>query len=73
MNKPSLNVRRGILAALALLSVLCVTNYYLDLHVFGRFNKQVMIASMALVLLVWMYIGPHINEIREYRENKHKS
>jgi hypothetical protein len=73
MTKLSFNGKRIVLGIALLICLLCVTNYYSNLGIFGRFDKQAVIASFIVVILIQHFIGPSFSEIQEYRDKKYQT
>ncbi len=65
-----MRVKRLIAGASLLVCLACVANYYLDVGVFGRFNREAMIVSFIVLFFVLAYVGPTLQEIRDYRASK---
>jgi hypothetical protein len=61
------NNKRLIVGVALLPCLFCVVNYYLNFGIFGRFGKQVLVASFIALYLVMQFIGPTVDEVRAYR------
>lgn len=70
VSKLSLNSKRVIIGIGLCVCILSAANYYLDLGVFGRFGKPIMLISLLAMLLFQRFVGPTFDEITEYRNKK---
>ena len=68
----TLNQKRLGVGLLTVFGSLSGLNYLAGWNIFGRFDKQVMIGTLFLLFLHIFFVGPSIEEIHEYRANKHK-
>ncbi len=73
MRKLSFNGKRVIAGIGFLISLFCLGNYLLDFHIFGRFNKEILIASVILNVLYLHYFGPTLRELQDHRDNNKRS
>ena len=65
----SLRARR-IFVGLALAPcIVTVANYYLGWGLFGRPEKWSIAVSFVVLFLVMRYLGPTVQQLREYRES----
>ena len=64
----SFQTRRALVGIALLPCLLSVANVYLGWNLFGRFDKQVLVACFILLLLVMRYLGPTVDQVKKYRE-----
>ena len=67
MRKLSFNEKRALAGVATAAAVLCSASYFLHLHVFGAADKSVMIVSFVLLGIDVLYVGPTVEELRDYR------
>jgi hypothetical protein len=72
MKKPSYESRRVIALAAIAISLLCAANYYIGPHLFGKYDKQVMVLGFVILGLSQVIFGISPDEIQKYRDNKLK-
>jgi hypothetical protein len=65
--KLSFTGKRVLVGIVSLLPLFCVVNYFLDLHIFGQYDKKVLVASFIVAAIIANYFGPTFREVREYR------
>jgi hypothetical protein len=63
----SFGIRRVFVGCALLLCILAVVNYYLEWGLFGRFSRWAIAASFVSLFLVMRYLGPTVQEVRDYR------
>lgn len=68
--KLSYKARRALVGIALAACGLCIANYYFHLHFFGRFDEQVMFASLFIYAIILLYVGPSVEEMRKYRDRK---
>lgn len=59
----------GILLSIGLF---CAANYYLEWHVFGRFDKAVMIGTFLVMFIYLVRVGPTLDEMLDHREARNR-
>jgi hypothetical protein len=57
--------RRRVVAFALESNLFCLANYYLKLHLFGQFNKAVLVASYVLLGVALFFIGPTLEELHK--------
>jgi hypothetical protein len=63
--------RKRLVVGIALVMTLLVTGVHLfDLGLFGRYSRQLMIVSFAVLAAVMHFFGPSVSEVRQYRDKK---
>ena len=67
LGKFSLGMRRVFVGCALVPCILTVANYYFEWGLFGRFGRWVLAASFVSLFLVMRYLGPTVQEIRDYR------
>jgi hypothetical protein len=70
MKKLSFTVVRIITGFFLAIALLCTANYLLELKVFGRFAKDIMVICYVILALFLMLFGPTVRELYEYRDKK---
>ena len=70
MPKLSFTAKRVFVGIALCVCALCIANYYLDFGVFGRFKRDALILSFILLAIVMRYLGPTLQEMRDYRDSK---
>ena len=64
-------VMRRVFVGCALVPcVVTVADYCLRWELFGRFGRWIMAASFALLVLVMRYLGPTVQEVVNYRNDR---
>jgi uncharacterized membrane protein YraQ (UPF0718 family) len=64
--------RTRVIASIALvLLVLCAANYYLDFHLFGKYNKQIFVTCVVVVVGCISYFRRARQEVENVGSNKH--
>lgn len=67
MRALSFSGKRVVVVIVSLLPLFSLVNYLFDLHVFGIFDKKVLIGSFLAAAVIAHYFGPTLREIQEYR------
>lgn len=70
LGKFSFQMRRVFVGCALVPCVATVADYYLEWGLFGRFGREVMAASFIPLFLVMRYLGPTVQEVRDYRDTK---
>ena len=70
MSRLSFNGKRILVAIALSITLICLANYYLDLGLFGRFDKKVLVMSVGALIVVVLFFGPTIKEMQDYRDRK---
>ena len=71
MTKVSFGCMRLIAAILLLWLVTCAANHYLNWGLFGRFDKQVLAATLCVALLLTHRFGPGLQrQMKAYQRLK---
>ncbi|HJP39448.1 MAG TPA: hypothetical protein QF499_10035 [Gammaproteobacteria bacterium] len=68
----SFNGKRFGIGILLLIALFSVTNYYLQWQLFGQFNKVVMIGIFVVMYIYLRFVGPTLEEVRDYRDQKRR-
>lgn len=69
LGKFSLTARRVFVGCALVPCLITVANHYLGWGLFGRDEKWSIAVSFALLFLVMRYLGPTVQQLREYRES----
>lgn len=69
LGKFSFQVRRIFVGCALVPCILSVANYYLDWGLFGKRERWPIAASFVLLFLVMRYLGPTLQEVRDYRSS----
>ncbi len=69
LGKFSLTARRALVGCALLPCAVTVANHYFGWGLFGRDDNWSIAASFVLLLLVMRYLGPTVQQLREYRES----
>jgi hypothetical protein len=64
----SLRARRAFVGLALAPCIVTVANYYLGWELFGRSQKWSIAVSFVVLFLVMRYLGPTVQQLREYRE-----
>jgi hypothetical protein len=70
LGKFSLQTRRAFVGCALAPCIVTVANYYLGWGLFGRFDRGLIVVSFVVLFLVMRYLGPTVQELREYREKR---
>lgn len=68
LGKFSLTARRVFVGCALIPCVVTVVNHYLRWGLFGRGDKWAIAASFVLLFLVMRYLGPTVQQLRDYRQ-----
>lgn len=69
MGNFSLKVRRAFVGGALVPCVLTVANHYFGWGLFGRNDRWSIGASFVLLFLVMRYLGPTVQQLRDYRQS----
>lgn len=72
LGKFSFQVRRVFVGLACVPCVLALASHYLEWGLFGRFERYSIGVSFILAFLVLRYLGPTMQEMRDYRDAKRK-
>jgi hypothetical protein len=67
LGKFSFNMRRVFVGCALVPCIVAVADYYLGWELFGKFGRWAIAASFVLLFLVMRYLGPTVQEVRDYR------
>jgi hypothetical protein len=70
LGKFSLQTRRAFVGCALAPCIVTVANYYLGWGLFGRSERWLIAVSFVVLFLVMRYLGPTVQELREYRDKK---
>ncbi len=70
LGKFSFRMRRVFVGCALLPCVVTVMDYYLRWGLFGRFGRWAIAASFVLLFLVMRYLGPTVQEVQDYRNDR---
>lgn len=70
--KLSFNAKRIGAGILLLIGLLCVANYYFELEILGRFDREAMIGIFIMMFIYLSWVGPTFEEIQEYRDRTNR-
>lgn len=66
----SFNMRRVFVGCALVPCIVTVADHYLGWGLFGRFGRGAIAASFILLFLVMRYLGPTVQEVRDYRSSR---
>jgi len=66
----SFQMRRVFVGCALLPCVMTVAGYYLRWGLFGGFGRWAIAASFVLLFLVMRHLGPTVQEVQDYRNNR---
>jgi hypothetical protein len=66
----SFNGKRILVAIALCTALICLANYYLDLGLFGRLDKKILVMSVGLLIIVALFFAPSIKDMEDYRDKK---
>jgi hypothetical protein len=69
LGKFSFQMRRGFVGCALVPCMVTVADYYLGWGLFGRFGRWAIAASFVLLFLVMRYLGPTVQQVRDYRNS----
>ena len=68
MKRLSLDSKRAIVGIAMVPLIVCGLNSLFRWHLFGSFDKGALVLSAVVLVLVMRYLGPTIQEMRDYRD-----
>lgn len=69
LGKFSLTARRAFVGCAIVPCAVAVANHYLGWGLFGRDDRWSIAAAFVLLFLVMRYLGPTVQQLREYRQS----
>lgn len=72
LGKFSFQVRRLFVGLACVPCILALANHYFEWGLFGKFERYSIGISFVLGFLVMRYLGPTMQEMREYRDAKRR-
>lgn len=70
LGKFSLTARRAFVGGALVPCAVAIANHYLEWRLFGQDDRWPIAASFVLLFLVMRYLGPTVQQLREYRERR---
>ena len=70
LGKFSFRMRRIFVGFALMPCGVTVADYYLRWGLFGRFERWAIAASFVLLFVVMRYLGPTVQEVAEYRDDR---
>lgn len=65
----SLKTKRLVTGSALALLIAAIANLYVT-RIFGKHDRQIVVATAILLAIAIMYIGPSLQEIRDYRDQR---
>lgn len=63
----SFNTRRAFVGVALAICIACFANYYFAWGVFGQYEKWFRASSVVALFLTMRFVGPTVQQVREYR------
>lgn len=68
-----LTSRRVVVGIALAVCLFCLGNYWLGFGLFAPFEKKVLVASITILGIAVIFIGPTVRELEEHRDKKRNS